>query len=145
MKPTPFMARQGDVLFLRVDADFTADPAKESQDGRHYVAMGETTNHAHYFNSPTVVMREPSALAVQVARDSSVQEARSILWTVTILPTETAEGETVGATLYHGTPTADPAGPQDFDHRPITLPPGTYLVLRQREWDDSNDYRAVAD
>jgi hypothetical protein len=31
------------------------------------------------------------------------------------------------------------------EHAPITLPPGAYRVIRQREFDETNDFRYVSD
>lgn len=31
------------------------------------------------------------------------------------------------------------------EHAPITVPPGTYRVVRQREWTDADEPRVVAD
>ena len=120
-RPTPFLARQGDVLVRAVDAAtntklqeiWEAGRAKliERDNGRVVLAYGEVTGHSHAFHSPKVAMF--MADRGLVGRYLKVDEA---------------------ADLVHE------------EHDTITVPPGIYEVVRQREYDESAEqYRYVAD
>jgi len=119
--PSPFLARQGDVLVRAVDAAtgtklqeiWETGRAKliERDNGRVVLAYGEVTGHSHAFHSPKVAMF--MADRGLVGRYLKVDEA---------------------ADLVHE------------EHDTITVPPGIYEVVRQREYDESAEqYRYVAD
>ncbi len=132
-----FQVRQGDILLIKVDA-LPEAPARPSTRGNHLLALGETTGHAHYVRDLEGAMVEANDTMRTFARNEhGLLEARALVGGLRI--------GGAGATLWHGTPTADVVGPRDADHDPIGLPTGDYLVLCPREYDDSAEFVRVAD
>ena len=135
MKISDYQARQGDVLLMRVDSlpeAMVATPQK----GLHMLAYGEVTGHAHYVPALEAAMLEANDAIRVTAAEYGIQEARLIVGGLRVA---------VGATLWHGTPTLDPAGPRDADHTALTLPAGDYLVLTPMEYSDENEFVRIAD
>jgi hypothetical protein len=115
---------QGDVLLLPV-ADVTPSSRTADSINRPVIlAEGEHTGHRHAFYGGAMMFRD-DALARDVPSDlyiGHVQIAAD------------------GALLEHG------AGPgQRGDHDPIKIPAGTYIALRQREYDGRESDRRVED
>ncbi len=114
------LIRQGDVLLIPVDPDVgTNGEGPEERhvqrrvDGRVVLAEGEATGHAH------AVLDEHAHLEVQHFGESRAVWLNRRVWdeSRTLL---VVEGE--AATLVHE------------EHAPLTVPPGSYLVRRQREY-----------
>lgn len=103
--------RQGDILIIAVAA-IPADAAPVAPTGgRHVLATGETTGHAH-----TIAAAPSTAYLAAPNREMYLL---------------VKEGE---ALLRHE------------EHGPIVLPPGAYVVRRQREWTEAEGHwRQVAD
>ena len=115
-EPTKLFA-QGDVILERVADATPTTPTNVDPDGAVVLARGEVTGHRHAFYSNAVMFRDDA-----LARG---MPAELYLGHVKIAAKE-------GAALRHE------------EHDTITLPPGTYRVRRQREW-DANEARIVAD
>lgn len=136
MKQSNYQVRQGDVLLMRVDALPDGEP--EMPRRPHVIlAEGEQTGHCHYLTSEEAIQFSPTDRLRRIAEEWGITDTRSILSGLRVT--------TEGATLYHGTPTLDPAGPRDADHDPIALPIGDYLVVCPREYDGSEDFKRVVD
>ena len=135
---TRFAVRQGDVLLIKVDRLPDA-PERPATRGNHLLALGEVTGHAHYVPALEAAMLEANASMRETARAHGVADAG------TLLIGGVRVTAAAGTTLWHGTPTADPAGPRDADHAPIALPAGDYLAIRPREYADDEEFRVIAD
>jgi hypothetical protein len=110
---------QGDIILEKVE-DVKTVPKKSiianDPDGAVVLARGEVTGHRHAFYTPQATLFRDDALARDV-------------------PTE----------LYIGhVKIAAPSELKHEEHSTIPLPPGTYRVRRQREW-DLGAARVVAD
>lgn len=122
--------RQGDVAIIRVLA-LPGDTTKRKRDkGRVILAYGEATGHAHailekgviHFDAPNPEAAARGLLAsVGLNVEVSEHNAPSFL--------EVEEK----AQIVHD------------EHAPVTLQPGHYVVLRQREWSDADEPIQVAD
>lgn len=115
---------QGDVVLVRVD---DVEPTPESivapLGGEVVLAEGEHTGHRHAFYGGALMFRDDAL-------------ARNVPDALYIGHVKVAPG---GAVLEHGT------GPgAQGDHDPITLPAGTYVARRQREF-TGRDARRVED
>ena len=100
---------QGDLLVERIEkvpAGFVEVAPDEH--GRHVVASGEATGHHHVLRTPGVCM-----LAKEGISDRCV-----------------TTGELAQLLHDQGLEQYAPT----LDHDPIDLPPGNYVVIRQREW-----------
>lgn len=133
-----FAVRQGDVLLIQVD-QLPDAPERPATRGHHLLALGETTGHAHYVPALEAVMLEANDAMQETAR------AHGVAASATLLIGGVRVTAAAGTTLWHGTPTADPAGPRDADHAPIALPAGEYLAIRPREYQDDQEFRVIAD
>lgn len=105
------MYRQGDVLITRIE-DSAPTGAQVSRDsGRIVLAYGEATGHAH-----AIADRDADLFELPEARDKEADE----LWdqVTRILRVRGEEG----VNLRHE------------EHGAIAIPPGTYRVVRQREY-----------
>lgn len=98
-----WMARQGDVLFKRINALPKGERKKREN---ATVAYGEVTGHSH-------------ALAVEDRAAAEVLEIENGLFVHVSDSGVRIEG---GATFVHE------------EHGPVTLPPGNYQVVIQREY-----------
>ena len=99
-----YLARQGDVLIREV-RKIPAGFRPVKTDGRVVLALGEATGHAHAFNDSRVVyFREDGAGAGLIGRAF-----------ISVGPGAPAE-------LRHE------------EHSTVMVPPGTYQVVRQREY-----------
>lgn len=136
MTITQLMFRQGDVLLVCVAA-LPADEVPAPAKGFQVLAEGEATGHCHYVLPEQGIRISPSEKLRRIAQEFGIQDARSIIGGLRV----TAEQ----ATLYHGTPTLDLAGPRDADHRAIALPVGDYIALCPREYTGEDDFRRIAD
>ncbi len=116
-KSVPFIVRQGDVLVARIDALPANLKPIPREAGRIVLAHGEVTGHAH-------AVFEPHATHFSAPDESASAPA---LAAVTYLEVKEAM-----AALTHE------------EHATIQLPPGTYKVVRQREYSPAA-LRNVAD
>lgn len=132
-----FEARQGDVYLVRIDEPLP-DCEKAAPVGvNHILAYGESTGHAHAIRADRCDLLHANDNLREVAARHGVTDGRAVAFGLRVI-----EG---GATLYHGTPTQDYSEPRDPDHTPIDLPAGDYIVLVPREYDDSEEFRRIAD
>ncbi len=113
-------ARQGDVLLIRVDAlPEGVTEAKRDRIGRIVLAYGETSGHAH-------TIRDKGVCGFRMAGSEEVDFIEV--------------GGSGVATLNHEYESGAMA-----EHHPITLPPGAYKVVRQREYVAPQIERRVVD
>ena len=111
------LVAQGDILLERVDDAPAGTAINVDPDGAIVLARGEVTGHRHRFTGDTgVVMFRDDGLARDVA-----------------------SGLYLGHVVLK-----QPARLLHEEHAPISLPPGTYRVRRQREF-DAGEARLVAD
>lgn len=113
--------RQGDVLLIRLEQtpeEFLREFGRrvdrvEREHGRLVLAEGEATGHAHVIESDDAeLLREDEEL---------------------VSPDEAAEL----FLLVHG---VDPVPLVHDEHASLTVPPGVYRVVRQREYRDPQDW-----
>src|SRR5262245_17642206 len=131
---------QGDVLLIPVsDIEPTADQIVAARDGVVVLAEGRTTAHPHVFRSGAVLFRGPTPVRLPQAGRQIMTWPRALLerWTERVaqaVPIAVYIGHVnvagTGALLEHGR--APGAG---GDHDPLQVPCGTYVALRQREYD----------
>lgn len=125
------VGRQGDVAIFRVNSLPTGALKERLRErGRVVLAHGEVTGHAHAIADKKVIQYDaPNAT-----------EAARMLFRDVGLETEITE---------HNAPSflavEEPATIEHEEHSPIALEPGSYVVLRQREWSDTDEPRQVAD
>ncbi len=129
--------RQGDVLLVRVQEMPANANVMPSRHGFVILAEGEQTGHAHYVRGLDAVMLEANEDMRRFAAENGVREGQAVLGGLCVTTDQTI--------LWHGTPTAAPMGPRDADHAAITLLRGDYLIVCPREYDDSEEFRRVAD
>lgn len=114
------VARQGDVLIERIDAlPIGLSKAKRDAHGRIVLALGETSGHGH-------AIRERHVTGLRMAGSEDVDYIEV--------------GGSEPATLRH-----EFASGAHAEHEAIVLPPGTYRVVRQREYVAPNIERRAAD
>lgn len=110
-------ARQGDVLIERVnELPIGLSKAPRDHIGRLVLALGETSGHGH-------TIREPNVTGLRLAGSEDI---------------DYIEVGGSGATLLH-----EYESGQHAEHAPISLPPGTYKVTRQREYSPKGIVRAM--
>lgn len=124
------MKRQGDVLVIRVASLPKNLSAKPRDNGRVVLAYGEVTGHAHAITEKAVVHYE--------AKDAT-DAARQLLASVGLR----MEIGDENAPTFLDVP-ADAVLAHE-EHGAVALEPGQYVVLRQREWSDSDEPVQVAD
>lgn len=107
--------RQGDVLLQRVRSIPKGATRKPTDQGRVILAYGEVTGHAHQ---------------VVVADRTDAETVEAFL---AELNGEVFLSAPAGGSVVHE------------EHSTIQLEPGTYKVIRQREWTDEDEPRQVAD
>jgi hypothetical protein len=113
------LIRQGDVLLIPIDPELVDGEApanrrvRDRVDGRVVLAEGEATGHAH------AIVDQHARLELQNFGEYRRTWINSGHWTGsrTVLIIE-----------------GSPATPLHEDHDPLTVPPGGYLVRRQREY-----------
>lgn len=112
--------RQGDVLLVRVADSRITKAHKEvpRENGRVVVALGESSMHAHVFRDPGVCM---------LRREGAGQDVREDVIRVLGL----CDLLTEGGELAPGKPR----------HTPVSVPPGTYQLVIQREMDSEYSRR----
>ena len=114
-----FIARQGDVLIERVDKlPIGLTQAPRDHVGRIMLAYGETSGHGH-------AIRDKNVVGLRMAGSEDV---------------DYIEIGGSGATLSHEYESGKLA-----EHEPIALAPGTYRVVRQREYVAPQIERRVVD
>lgn len=111
-------ARQGDVLLTRIAAlPIGLAMARRDTLGRIVLALGETSGHGH-------CIRDAHVTGLRMAGSEDVDYIEV--------------GGSGPATLNHEYESGALA-----EHLPITLPPGTYKVTRQREYSPQGIVRAT--
>jgi hypothetical protein len=113
MTKPAFIARQGDVLLIRV-ASIPAKATPQKRDGgRVILAYGEVTGHAHQIADPDKVGAELLTAPLTVSESATFLRLAK------------------KAQLVHE------------EHGTITLAPGTYEVRRQREYSYGENQRVL--
>ena len=113
------IARQGDILIARLDAlPAGLRPAPRDGLGRIVLARGELHDHTHAIRSPNVCA-------------FCLFDAEDVEW---------IEVGGSSAVLNHEYSSGAMA-----EHAPVSLEPGVYRIVRQREYVASNVVRRVAD
>lgn len=125
--------RQGDVYLFRVDSLPEATAAKPVGKN-HVLAYGEATGHCHAIAKDDCELFEANDNIRALAKKHGVTDDRAVTHGLRIVVNNTV--------LRHGTPSR---GFTDPDHTPIDLPCGDYIVLRPREYDDSDEFKVIAD
>lgn len=113
----PTFYAQGDILLQLVDDVKPTEAVNIDPDGAVVLARGEVTGHRHAFYGGGVVMFRDDGLARDVPAELYIGHIK--------VADATAE-------LRHE------------EHDTVTLPKGTYIVRRQREW-TMESARVVAD
>lgn len=126
--------RQGDVYLFRVDAlPVGMEIAKPN--GRHHVlAWGESTGHNHSILTSDCELYTANDNLRALAKKYGITDERAVTYGLRIVVDNTK--------LLHGTPAT---GFRDPDHEPIDIPCGDYIVLRPRQYDDSDEFKVVTD
>lgn len=126
----PHVVRQGDVILIETDVDLDSqDIHPVTQRGRAVLAHGEVTGHKHRVETDAQVFSNNEAFDEaklhEFAVDGSLPDpANDKLYLRVVTP----------QALIHE------------EHGPIELDPTkTYEVRRQREWDEKEGHRIVAD
>ena len=127
--------RQGDVFLLPV-ADLPESAAIPAERGNLIMARGEVTGHAHFVPGAHATLLHPVDAMRRIAEEFGVTDPRGVIAALRV---------DQATTLFHGTPTSDPAGPVDYDHTALPLEVGNYLVIQPREYTGEDDFRVVAD
>lgn len=128
-----YSVRQGDVYIFQVDKlpeSNMVTPVGEN----HVLAYGEATGHCHAIRKEDCELFEANDNIKALAKKYGVVDERAITYGLRIVVNNVK--------LLHGTPSK---AFSDADHMPIELPIGDYIVLRPREYDDSDEFRAIAD
>lgn len=128
-----YQIRQGDVYIFRVDSLPDAIAAKPVGKN-HVLAYGEATGHCHAIAKDDCELFEANDNIRALAKKYGVTDDRAVTHGLRIVVNNT--------TLRHGTPSR---GFVDLDHTPIDIPCGDYIVLRPREYDDSDEFKVIAD
>ena len=128
-----YQIRQGDVYLFRVDQLPEAEKSKPVGKN-HVLAYGEATGHCHAIKKEDCDLFEANDNIRALAKKHGVTDERAVTHGLRIVVNNTQ--------LLHGTPSR---GFSDPDHTPIDLPCGDYIVLRPREYDDSEEFRVIAD
>lgn len=128
-----FQYRQGDVYLFRVDALPAADKVKPVGKN-HVLAYGEATGHCHAINKDDCELYSANDNLHALAKKHGVMDERAVTHGLRIVVDN--------AKLLHGTPAH---GFSDPDHTPIDIPCGDYIVLRPREYDDTEEFKVIAD
>lgn len=122
-RPIETIARQGDVLLVRVDKlPPKVKEAKRDEHGHIVLALGETSGHRHAIRDENVT----SFLLETAERDALSADVDYIL----------VGGS--GATLNH-----EYVSGRKADHEPVFLSPGTYRVIGQRQYSPEEIVRAT--
>lgn len=125
--------RQGDVYLFQVDKLPDANKCKPVGKN-HVLAYGEATGHCHAIKKEDCELFEANDNIKALAKKYGVNDDRAVTHGLRIVVNNTK--------LLHGTPSK---GFSDPDHTSIDLPIGDYIVLRPREYDDSDEFKAIAD
>lgn len=125
--------RQGDVYLFAVEK--LPDSPKAKPVGKnHILAYGEATGHCHAIKKQDCELFEANDNIRALARKYGVTDDRAVTHGLRIVVDNTK--------LLHGTPSRMFSDPE---HTPIDIPCGDYIVLRPREYDDTEEFRVIAD
>lgn len=134
MKIDNLQFRQGDVYLFQVEKLPEGLVAEKATKGQYALAYGEATGHAHCINAEDGELYGANDNLRALAKKHGVTDERAVTHGLRIVVDN--------AVLRHGTPAK---GFTDPDHTPIDIPCGDYIVLRPREYDDSEEFKVVAD
>lgn len=126
--------RQGDVYLFRVDSLPKSLEPVAPVGKNHVLAYGEATGHCHAIKKEDCELFLANDNIRALAKKHGVIDERAVTHGLRVVVDNTQ--------LLHGTPSR---GFSDPDHTPIDLPVGDYIVLRPREYDDSDEFKAIAD
>ncbi len=126
--------RQGDVYLFQVDKLPKGMEIAKPVNGQSVLAYGEATGHQHSVKSEDCELYEANDNLRALAKKHGVTDERAVTHGLRIVVDNTK--------LLHGTPSR---GFTDPDHTPIDLPCGDYIVLRPREYDDTDEFKVIAD
>lgn len=129
-----FQYRQGDVYLFQVDKLPEGMESVKPIGKNQALAFGEATGHAHCIAKDDCELYTANDNLRALAKKHGVTDGRAVTHGLRIVVDN--------AKLLHGTPAR---GFIDLDHTPIDIPCGDYIVLRPREYDDSEEFRAIAD
>lgn len=129
-----FSIRQGDVYLFQVDKLPDDLLSVKPVGDNHVLAYGEATGHCHAIKKQDCELFEINDNIKSLAKKYGVTDERAITHGLRIVVDNTK--------LLHGTPSR---AFSDLDHTPIDLPCGDYIVLRPREYDDSEEFKVIAD
>ena len=130
MKVFSKQARQGDVFLRRIDKLPENLQEIPRERGKVVLAHGEVTGHAHAISEAHVMhYRVDPAMEVKAEANGMRTKLRAA---GNLAPSSYLVVENQPASLLHE------------EHEGIQIPPGTYEIRRQREYDE-NELRNVAD
>lgn len=117
------MARQGDVLTVRIDCATDGLALRPREDGDVVLAHGEATGHKHRFRADTTHMREP--WPEKAAPSARIEHARKLLASLPEIAVEAVAG------------ILQLDAPDDLvheEHSAIPHEAGTHAVIRQHQY-----------
>lgn len=126
--------RQGDVYLFQIAETLPEATASLVIGENHVLAYGEATGHCHAIVATDCELYEANDNIRALAAKYGVVDGRAVTHGLRVVVNNTQ--------LLHGTPSR---GFTDPDHTPIELPIGDYIVLRPREYDDSDEFKVIAD
>jgi hypothetical protein len=152
--PTEGDALQGDVCLFAIPVNIKIDKSEEIEprDGRLILAEGEVTGHHHaiglakYLPQATQFHDAAQARALtKVDKKQKVGTAKMYRAASTIQALQRA-GQLTTTALAIGVLVVEngPVNLAHDEHDTITIPPGSYYVGNQREWDAAEE-RRIAD
>lgn len=151
--PAKGQAYQGDIVIMALPAKFPAiSRAREiaPRDGRLILAEGEATGHHHaidlmaratMFRDDALARDLEAAPAEPKAATARMYEDRAALGELMRRGILTTDRLCVGFLVVEGAP----AVVRHQEHDPIAIPPGSYYVGRQQEFDAQLQARQVMD
>lgn len=126
--------RQGDVYLFQICEEIPTAKKAKPVGKNHVLAYGEATGHCHAIDKNDCELFEANDNIRALAKKYGITDERAITHGLRIVVDNTK--------LMHGTPSRLFSDP---DHTPIDLQQGNYIVLRPREYDDSDEFKVIAD
>lgn len=154
-----FCARQGDVLIVEVPA--IPKDLKSRKDQKTILAFGEVSGHHHRFEGGNVTaFYKEGDLGQPISGATALRGTRTDVEYISVAPATTRKVPVYGMqptsqTYEDGSPIMERVqiGEADFagadliheEHDTVNVPPGSYRIVRQREYDMMQGVRRVAD